>query len=182
MRIHTDHRNVAYIFNPEACVSSVAKTNAQHFDQWQAVLGQYDYTVEHIPGERNYWGGLLSRWVTVPSVSVRAAAVYVPSEPDHAPPTKEAIREVQQESLAFGSLAASATSFTTESGEAMMDGDGLFRSRVDDRAGLWIPEDAAELQARLMVCAHMRDPGLAGRLLPCSASPSTAAVCGWRIT
>ena len=38
VRIHTDHRNLAYIFNPEACVSSVAKTTAQRFDQWKAVL------------------------------------------------------------------------------------------------------------------------------------------------
>eukprot|EP00752_Nemacystus_decipiens_P002231 g2116.t1 len=51
VRIHTDHRNLAYIFNPEACVSSVAKTTAQRLDQWKAVLGQYDYTIEHIQGD-----------------------------------------------------------------------------------------------------------------------------------
>ena len=28
-RIYTDHRNMAYVFEPEACVSSVQKTAAQ---------------------------------------------------------------------------------------------------------------------------------------------------------
>ena len=31
VHIYTDHRNLAYIFDPEACVSSVAKTTAQRF-------------------------------------------------------------------------------------------------------------------------------------------------------
>jgi len=163
VRIHTDHRNLAYIFNPEACVSSVAKTTAQRLDQWKAVLGQYDYAIEHIQGERNCWGDLLSRWVAVPSVRVRALAVYSPSEPDPALPSKEAIRDVQQASRAsLGSLAAPATSFVTESGRAFLDEEGLFRIRVNDRDVLWIPEDATKLQTRLMVCAHMKDAGHRG--------------------
>eukprot|EP00903_Cladosiphon_okamuranus_P017435 g16059.t1 len=51
VHIHTDHRNLAYIFNPEACVSSVPKTTAQRLDNWKAVLGQYDYTIQHIEDE-----------------------------------------------------------------------------------------------------------------------------------
>ena len=53
VHIYTDHRNLAYIFYPEACVWSVAKTTAQRLDQWKAVLGQYDYTIVHIAGDRN---------------------------------------------------------------------------------------------------------------------------------
>ena len=163
VRIHTDHRNLAYIFNPEACVSSVAKTTAQRCDQWKAVLGQYDNAIEHIQGERNCWGDLLSRWVAVPSVRVRALAVYSPSEPDTALPSKDAIRDVQQVSRAsLGSLATPVTSFTTESGRAFLDDEGLFRIRVINRDVLWIPEDATKLQTRRMVCAHMKDAGHRG--------------------
>ena len=39
VHIYTDHRNLAYIYDPEACVSSVAKTTAQRLDQWKAVMG-----------------------------------------------------------------------------------------------------------------------------------------------
>ena len=42
VHIYTDYRNLGYIFDPEAWVSSVAKTTAQRLDQWKAVLGQYD--------------------------------------------------------------------------------------------------------------------------------------------
>ena len=47
VHIYTDHRNLVYIFDPEACVWSGAKTTAQRLDQWEAVLGQYDYTIMH---------------------------------------------------------------------------------------------------------------------------------------
>ena len=57
MHIHTDHRNLACIFNPEVCVSSVPKTTAQRLEHWKAVLGQYDYTIQDIESERNCWVG-----------------------------------------------------------------------------------------------------------------------------
>ena len=44
VHIYTDNSNLAYIFDPEACVSSVAKTTTPRLDQWKAVLGQYCYT------------------------------------------------------------------------------------------------------------------------------------------
>ena len=36
-----NHRNLTYIFNPEACVTSVTKAMAQRLENWKAVLGQY---------------------------------------------------------------------------------------------------------------------------------------------
>ena len=82
MRIYTDHRNLAYIFELEACVSSASKTAAQRLENWKMVLTQYDYTTVHISGECNRWGDLLSRWVNVLAVAVRAVAVWASSAPD----------------------------------------------------------------------------------------------------
>lgn len=57
LRIHTDHRNLmVYIFNSGACVSSVMKTTTRLLDRWKAVLGQYDYNIEQIEGERACFG------------------------------------------------------------------------------------------------------------------------------
>ena len=39
------------------------------------------------------WGDLFSRWVTVPSVSVRSSAVYAASDPDETLLSKQAIRD-----------------------------------------------------------------------------------------
>ena len=86
VHIHTDHRNLAYIFDPDACVSSVPKTTAQRLEHWKAVLGQYDYTIQHISGERNCWGDLLSRWLLVcdlqrSSCQARLTVPCLPSKP-----------------------------------------------------------------------------------------------------
>ena len=37
VHIFTDHRNLTYIFNPEACVTSATKAMAQRLENWKAV-------------------------------------------------------------------------------------------------------------------------------------------------
>ena len=59
VHIFTDHRNRTYIFNPEACVTSVTEAMAQRLENWKAVLGQYRYCLLYTsPSPRD---GLLSR-------------------------------------------------------------------------------------------------------------------------
>ena len=58
VHIFTYHRNLAYIFDPEACVTSVSKALAQRLEGWKGVLGQHGYTICHSPGDRTAWGGL----------------------------------------------------------------------------------------------------------------------------
>ena len=92
VHIFTDHRNLTYIFNPEPCGTSVTKAMAQRLENWKAVLGHYRYAIEHIPGERNCWGDLLSRWVNVLSVPVRSVAVHSPCDADDSLPSVDVIR------------------------------------------------------------------------------------------
>ena len=49
VQIFTDHRNLAYSFDPEACVTSVSKALAQRMEGWKGVPGQYRYTISHFP-------------------------------------------------------------------------------------------------------------------------------------
>ena len=37
--------------------------------------------------------------------------------------------------------------------------DGVYRVSFQGRMVLWVPEEERELQARFMVCAHMKDAG-----------------------
>ena len=101
VRIYTDHRNLAYIFNPEACVSSVSKAATQRIENWKMVLSQYDYVIMHITGERNCWGDSLSRWVKVPRAMIRSIALFAGSQPDDTMPSKEVIHEAQLEALSL---------------------------------------------------------------------------------
>ena len=146
--IYTDHKNLAYIFDPDACVSSVAKMTTPRLDQWRAVLAQYDYTIMHIAGDRNFWRDLLSQWLTVPAVSVHASAVYAASEPDETLPSKQAIRDAHHALRAnLGTLGGWwATLLMTDNGQVTLDDEELFRLQANGRAVLWIPGEAKKFQ------------------------------------
>ena len=133
-RDYTDHRNLAYIFEPEACVSSILKTVKQQLESWKMVLAQYDYTIMQISGERICWVDMLCRWVNVPAVAVRAVAVITNSAPDETMPSENAIREVHQQARAgSGAMVSGASSFTTPVGRATKDNEDLFHVGLDGR-------------------------------------------------
>ena len=112
----------------------------------------------HTFGERSCWGDLLSRLVNVPAVAVRAVAVFASSAPDEAMPSKDAIHEVQQQARAgLSTKVSGASSFTTPVGRARKDNKDLFRLGLDGQDVLWIPEQAKEMQMRLMVSVHIKD-------------------------
>ena len=82
VNIYTYHRNLAYIFELEACVLLVPKTAAQRLENWKMILEHYDYTIMHISDERKCCSDLLSRCVNVPAVAVRAVVVFTSSALD----------------------------------------------------------------------------------------------------
>ena len=114
--------------------------------------------IMHIAVDRNCWGGLLSRRVTVPSVSDRAFAVFAATGPDETLASKQAIRNTQQAPRAnLGTLAVGTTSFMTNDGHVTLDDEGLFRLQVIGHAVRRIPGGANKLQVQLMVCALMKE-------------------------
>ena len=116
VRIFTDHRNLKYIFNPEECVTTVTKAMAQRLENWKGVLGQYRYQIEHIPGERNCWGDLLSRWVQVPTIPIRCVTVYSPCNAYDSLPSLDVIRNEQWKTVGDG-----VDSFPTTFGQATLN-------------------------------------------------------------
>ncbi|CAM9478910.1 unnamed protein product, partial [Sphacelaria rigidula] len=118
------------------------------------------YAIDHIAGERNFSGDLLSRWVKLPSVPVRSVAVYSPCDADDSLSSLDVIRTAQRKTVGEG-----VHSFPTTFGQAALADDGLFRVRVGSSDTLWIPSDDEALQTRLMVCAHIRSAGVVWRRL-----------------
>ena len=108
----------------------------------------------HIDGDRNYWGDLLSRRLTVPLVSVSASAVYAASTPDKTFPSKQVIRDAQQASRA--NLGTCCVGYVVHVDQVSLDDERLFRLPVNERAVLWIPGGATQLQVRLIACAHTK--------------------------
>ena len=113
------------MFYPEACVTSVSKALAQRLEGWKCVLGQYRYTICHIPGERNSWGDLLSRWVSVPALPVRALAAFSPCDQDDSMHPKAAVRQARHKALATDGTEVQ--SYESAVGLAVLDDEGLFR-------------------------------------------------------
>ena len=72
---------------------------AQRLEGWKGVFSQYRYTIKHIPGDRNAWGDLLSCWVSVPALPVRAVAVFGPCDQDDSLPSKAVVRQAPQKAL-----------------------------------------------------------------------------------
>ncbi|CAN0088588.1 unnamed protein product, partial [Sphacelaria rigidula] len=62
----------------------------------------YRYVIEHIPGERIFWGDLLSRLVKVPTVPVRSVVVYSACDADDSLPSVDVIRTAQCETVGDG--------------------------------------------------------------------------------
>ena len=94
---------------------------AQRLENWKAVLGQYRYAIEHIPGERNCRGNLLSRWVKVPSVRVRYVVVHSPCDADDSLPSVVVIRATQRKAVA--DLGDNLRSFPTTFGQVTLADD-----------------------------------------------------------
>ena len=118
-------------------MTSVSKAVAQRLEGWKCVLGQYRYTICHILGDRNAWGDLLSRWVSVPALPVRAVAVFSPCDQDDSLPSKAVVRQAQQKALATDGTEVK--SFESAVGLAVLDDEGLFRIHACGRHVLWIP-------------------------------------------
>ena len=70
-------------------------------------------------------GDLLSRWVSVPALHVRAVAAFSPCDQDDCMPSKAVVRQAQQKALATGGTEVQ--SFESAVGLAILDDEGLFR-------------------------------------------------------
>ena len=52
--IFCDHRNLAYIFSPQLCGVTLSKAASQRLAGWRARMSQFNYVIQHIPGENNH--------------------------------------------------------------------------------------------------------------------------------
>lgn len=57
----TDHKNLIYIFNPEAH-QGVHRCAVERVQRWAMTIGALKYTIRHVPGADNLWADLLTRW------------------------------------------------------------------------------------------------------------------------
>uniref|UniRef100_H3H555 Reverse transcriptase n=1 Tax=Phytophthora ramorum TaxID=164328 RepID=H3H555_PHYRM len=157
--LFTDHRNLVYIFNPYATDGMMARYQADKLQRWALALMSFRYVIEHVPGEENAWGDLLSRWGAGPPLeatrtAIRAARLAVVErvspleEADFVWPSEQEIRAVQQ---AAGAAAHPGVQWNEER-----------QLQMTSTGQVWIPPDSGELQQRLCVVAHAGASGHRG--------------------
>ena len=115
----------------DVCFEGLGAALAQRLEGWKCVLGQYRYTICHIPGDRNSWGDLLSRWVSVPALPVRAVAGFSPCDQDDSMPSNAVVRQAQQKALATDGTEVQ--SYGSAVSLAVLDDEGLFRIHARGR-------------------------------------------------
>lgn len=60
VKLHTDHRNLVYVFHPDKFASKRQTSN--RVERWRIFLAQFQYEIVHVAGIENEWADLLSRW------------------------------------------------------------------------------------------------------------------------
>jgi hypothetical protein len=152
--LFTDHRNLQYIFNPTSVVSTVPKYTADKLQRWAIMLMSYQYVIHHIPGESNVWADLLSRWGS-PLATVCA---LVQVQPQESPLLSEEFvwPTVPDLKIAQSTAISKNSSWCTD---LWKGGDGLYYTANEQ---VLVPDEASELQLRLLVVAHFSVGGHRG--------------------
>jgi transposase InsO family protein len=166
-RLYTDHRNLVYIFAPHGENSTMARYQADKLQRWAMSLMSFKYVIEHVPGESNVWGDLLSRWgAGTPSerpMPARMARLVVTErvsplqEKDFVWPDEEEIRVVQREARETALMDPEGTDEVEQA-----QWDDVRQVYLTKKGCIWIPTAASELQQRLCVVAHAGAAGHRG--------------------
>lgn len=70
--ICTDHANLVYIYDPYGKNPGIPRHTASKLMRWALKLSAFRYVVEHLPGERNVWADMLTRWAVGTNSGIRA--------------------------------------------------------------------------------------------------------------
>ena len=166
--IHTDHRNLLYIFNPQGFAASVPKPTADRLERWAVLLRCFDYEINHIEGPRNVWADLLSRWGApgaairrVARVSFRLEADRVQTEniletfegEDH--PPQESWPQMEEILEAQGQVSAA-----TREELGLRMHEGVLVAPTGD--AVFVPDDPPHLRIRLMLVGYAGAAGHRG--------------------
>ncbi|KAH9092351.1 hypothetical protein LEN26_018494 [Aphanomyces euteiches] len=163
-KIFTDHRNLKFIFSPEPSPST-PRYVADKLARWAVTMSAFNYTIEHVPGENNVWGDLLSRWGNSAAMDVNAA-VWSCDESDNI--TRPQLKRLVTLPLPIQSPLTKDFQWPTLSYIEQVQNEHVddkakvmhhLQSDPIDHVGringlIWIPPNATELQLSILVIAH----------------------------
>ena len=148
VRVHTDHRNLLFIFAPRMIEPQLGRHIVGKVQRWALYISIFNYEIEHIPGDRNIFADLLTRWgrgyrkssgLSICTLVLDSCQQLVPAAGDIIWPSLDEIREAQIE-------------HTVEARNLNLqkNNEGLY---IQNDV-IWIPSMAVNLQLKLLVTSH----------------------------
>ncbi|GMF47725.1 unnamed protein product [Phytophthora fragariaefolia] len=139
--VFTDHRNLRHIFSPSTVSSAVPKYTADILHHWSLLLMSLTYEIHVISGDSNVSADVLSRWgssfATVAAIRLTLLPVSPQLDKTCQRPTLMQFMVVPLAAL-------------------KPDDDRVLR---DNKARIWLPADASELQLRVGIVDHFGAAG-----------------------
>lgn len=77
--IFADHANLVYMYDPYGRNPGMSHQTASELMRWAIKLSAFRYVVEDLPGERNVWADMLTRWAVQPRIN-QGQSYYLDSE------------------------------------------------------------------------------------------------------
>ncbi len=153
--LFTDHRNLKYIFDPKSVNGNIARYQADKLQRWSMVLQMFRYQIEHISGESNVWGDLLSRWGAKKDIQELKSVKRLVAI--------DRISPLQEEDFKWPSFAeiSEAQNLYKLNNEGFKM-DLKTKCWKDGKGRMVIPETANDLKCRLCVIAHAGSAGHRG--------------------
>lgn len=156
-RVFTDHRNLLFVFDPHSIDPTLGRHKVMKVMRWALLLSQYDYKIAHIDGKNNLAADMMTRWLKgyrghpramkrIRHLLLELDTVPTTSDDDFSWPYEDDVRAAQEK------YKCSKPSYME------LDPAGFILHK--DR--LWIPDEAEDLQLRIIVSAHCGNAGHRG--------------------
>ena len=158
--LYTDHRNLLFVFNPLALNPALARHVVSKVQRWGLYLSRFAYAIEHVQGEKNIMAYIMTRWWR--GYRGKRQAIkrisHVPHQRDIAPsPLSEQFSWPDEEIILM--------SQDKYASEACQSVKGLGNVPLTHEGKLWIPENDAELQIKLLVVSQSGAAGHRAKLI-----------------
>lgn len=165
--IFTDHSNLVYMYDPFGRNPGMPKHTASKLMRWALKMNEFRYVIHHLPGIRNVWADLLTRWAVQSKNTMRPhrtthlkklmlAPIRPGVDPEFDWPTLRDIETTQSNSKSKPS--------------ARFKWDGTLYK--DNKGVIWIPTEDDALKLRIIIAAH-NGPGGHRGIAPTTKSIST---------
>lgn len=147
--IYTDHANLVYMYDPLGKNPGMPRHTASKLMRWALRMNEFRYIIQHLPGERNVWADMLTRWAVQTNNQIKPSTIVSVKSLMVAPINPSLHREYDWPTLI--EIEKSQKKSGTKPSNRFKIKNQVYR---DNRGVIWIPNDDDSLKLRIIIAAH----------------------------